>query len=107
LLLELARWDGYLSSALLGVEAIRACARYGADYGAEARSFLMDLALLPLDDAVLARATDLGPPALRSFDALHLSTALSVRDEIGAFITYDQRLAGAAEAEGLPVSRPA
>jgi predicted nucleic acid-binding protein len=106
LLVELDQWDGYISSALLGVEAIRACARYGADYGAEARSFLLDLALLPLDDAVLARATDLGPPTFRSLDALHLATALSVRDEIGAFVTYDQRLAVAAEAEGLPVSCP-
>jgi hypothetical protein len=25
---ELSRWDGYVSSALLGVEAIRACSRY-------------------------------------------------------------------------------
>ncbi len=42
-------------------------------------------------------------PTLRSLDALHLATALSVRDEIGVFVTYDQRLAEAAadsETEG-------
>jgi len=105
--MELADWDGYVSSALLAVEAIRACSRYGRDYAADARSFLEGLALLPLDDAVLDKATTLAPAGLRSLDALHLATALSVRDEIGVFVTYDQRLADAAGDRGLNVARPA
>ena len=40
-------------------------------------------------------------------DALHLATALSVRDEIGLFVTYDERLADAADNQGLPVAQPA
>ena len=48
LLEELAEWDGYVSSALLGVEAIRACRRYEGEYAAEARAFLEGVALLPL-----------------------------------------------------------
>ena len=79
LLGELVEWDGYVSSALLGVEAIRACGRYGAEYAADARSFLVDMSLLPLDDAVLAEAASVDPAMLRSLDALHLATALSVR----------------------------
>ena len=106
LLVELAKWEGYVSSALLAVEAIRACERYGARYAADARSFLVDVALLPLDDAVLAEAASAGPAMLRSLDALHLATALSIRDEIGAFVTYDQRLAEAAVAGGLNAIRP-
>jgi predicted nucleic acid-binding protein len=106
LLQELAEWDGYVSSALLGVEAIRACERYGREYAQGARSFLADVALLPLDDAVLDKAASIDPATLRSLDALHLATALSIREEIGVFITYDQRLGGAAAEQGLPVSRP-
>lgn len=106
LLEELTRWDGYVSSALLGVESIRACERYGEVYAADARSFLVDIVLLPLDDAVLAEAASIDPTMLRSLDALHLATALSIGDEIGAFITYDQRLGTAARDHGLVVRRP-
>jgi uncharacterized protein len=106
LLEELAKWDGYVSSALLAVEAIRACKRYGSDYAADARVFLEGVALLPLDDAVLDEAASLDPAKLRSLDALHLATALSVRDEIGVFLAYDDRLASAAMDRGLDVSQP-
>lgn len=106
LLEELAEWDGYLSSALLAVEAIRACGRYGRAYEVDARSFLEGVALLPLDSAVLDLAASLGPAQLRSLDALHLATALSARDELGVFFTYDQRLGAAAAERGLNVSQP-
>lgn len=103
---EMAEWDGYVSSALLGVEAIRACRRHRGGYASDAREWLLDVALVPLEDALLEKATSLDPPPLRSLDALHLATALSVREDLGAFFTYDQRLAEAAEAHGLPVAAP-
>jgi predicted nucleic acid-binding protein len=106
LLVELAEWGGYVSSALLGVEAMRACGRYGEQYAAEARSFLQDIALMPVDDTVLDEAGSLDPKPLRSLDALHLATALSVRDELGVFLTYDERLADAARDQGLNVREP-
>jgi uncharacterized protein len=106
LLAELAGWDGYVSSALLGVEAIRACERYKGNYVTEARAFLEGVALLPLDDAVLDEAASIDPAELRSLDALHLATALSIRSEIGAFVTYDERLGAAAVDHGLAVSQP-
>jgi uncharacterized protein len=107
LLEELVKWDGYVSSALLAVESIRACARYGVERGADAREWLLGVALLPLDDEVLDVATTLGPAPLRSLDALHLATALTIRDDIGAFVAYDDRLAAVAEDHGLPVVTPA
>jgi uncharacterized protein len=103
----LSAWEGYVSSALLGVEAIRAASRHREEYSEDAREWLLDVSLLPLDDALLDRASSLGPARLRSLDALHLATALSVRDELGALFTYDERLAEAAEGHGLPVTRPA
>jgi predicted nucleic acid-binding protein len=105
---ELAEWDGYVSSALLGVEAVRACARYDdPGYADDARAWLQDVALLPLNDVLLAEAANLAPENLRSLDAIHLATALSVRDELGVFLTYDQRLAYAAADMGLKVAKPA
>lgn len=100
---QMSTWDGYVSSALLGIEAIRACARHPGGYAEDARAWLHDVALMPLDDALLDAASSLEPPKLRSLDALHLATALSIREEIGAFLTYDDRLAAAAREHGLPV----
>jgi predicted nucleic acid-binding protein len=107
LLAELAEWEGYVSSALLAVEAIRACEKYTTEHADNARAWLEGVSLLPLDDGVLDAATSLEPAGLRSLDALHLATALSVRDEIGVLVTYDQRFAEAAEVHGLNVARPA
>lgn len=106
LLVELSEWDGYVSSALLGAEAIRACGRYSEHHATEARAFLDGVAMLPLDDAVLDEASSIDPTELRTLDALHLATALTVKDEIGVFVTYDERLAAAAEGHGLTVSCP-
>lgn len=103
---ELSRWDGFVSSMLLGVEAIRACARYDSDRAKDARAWLEGVALLPLDDRILDVATSMLPAGMRTLDALHLATALTVRDEIGGFFTYDQRLARAAEDHGFRVLNP-
>jgi predicted nucleic acid-binding protein len=91
---------------LLGIEAIRACARYGNDYAMDARAWLADVALMPIDDEVLDRAATVGPPGLRALDALHLATALTIRDEVGSFFTYDDRLAEAARDQGFAVCHP-
>lgn len=102
----LADWDGYVSSALLTVEAVRACARYGPAYAADARTWLDGVALLPLDDAILDCAASLAGPDLRSLDAIHLATALNVRADLGALISYDERLGAAARRHGLEVIAP-
>ena len=102
----LGEWDGYVSSALLGTESVRACARQGDTYAADAREWLGDIALLPLDDEVLGIAASLAPARLRTLDALHLATAMTVRGDIGAFVAYDDRLVEAADRHGLAVARP-
>ena len=103
---ELSGWDGYVSSALLGVESIRACARYGPAYAKLARAWLEGVAMLPLDDEILDSAAALTPDSLRSLDALHLATALSVQEDIGVFVAYDQRLVEAAGNCGFNVASP-
>lgn len=103
---ELARWDGYVSSALLRVEAVRACARYGPEYAEQARAGLATIALLPVDDAILDAAASLAPATLRSLDAVHIATARSIGGDVGTMLVYDERMYDAARDAGLPVARP-
>lgn len=91
---------------LLVTEAIRACARYGEVYADQARLDLQRLSLLPIDEQVLHHAAALPPASLRSLDAIHLATALSLGDDLGVLIAYDARLLTAARAGGLPVATP-
>lgn len=104
--LELARWTGFVSSVLLGVEAIRACGRFGMSAERDAREWLEGVALLPIDDAVLDIAVSLEPWKLRTLDALHLATAMSIQEEVGGFISYDRRLAEAAADRDFAVLHP-
>jgi predicted nucleic acid-binding protein len=95
-----------LSSALLVVEARRAARRYGETASRRARAGLSTITLLPLDRLVLDAAADLDPAELRSLDALHLATALSIGEDLARLYCYDARLADAARAVGIEVSQP-
>ena len=57
-------------------------------------------------EAIRAQAATIEPVTLRALAALHLATALEVRDELDRFVTYDGRLAAAAETLGLAVLAP-
>ncbi|MEJ7714703.1 MAG: type II toxin-antitoxin system VapC family toxin [Thermoleophilaceae bacterium] len=103
---ELGRWEGYVSSALLSIEAVRACARYGPEYANQALAGLAGLALVPVDDKVMSAAARVEPSSLRTLDALHLATALSLGADVGVLIAYDQRLLAAADQHNIPTARP-
>ncbi len=63
----------------------------------------MDLYELP---APLFRQAGLLPgPTLRSLDALHLAAAIAL--DVDALVTYDSRLAEAAQSVGIEVIQPA
>ena len=59
-----------------------------------------------LDEPIRKLAATIGPPRLRSLDAIDLATALSIGDYPEAFVTYDERLAEAARAADLNVLMP-
>jgi len=101
-----SRWPYALASEILAVEVHRAAMRAGGEAPVRAVQRMQAVALLPLTIAVRDQAQRLGPPELRALDALHLATALSVSDHIGALLTYDARLATAARAAGLTVESP-
>jgi len=71
-----------------------------------AREVLEGVALVPLDDAILRGAGDLSPAGLRTLDAIHLATALSLAEDVTTLVTYDERLAEAAAAAGIAVTAP-
>lgn len=88
------------------VEVIRACSRREHDPVRRGR-VLTDLAVYELDAAIATSAAALRPALLRTLDAIHLATAMALGPDLDAFVTYDDRLAEAARALGLPVVRPA
>ena len=95
-----------VSSQLSAVEVLRVCRRYDDEVVTEARLLLAGLDLIPVGGFVIERAASVEPPALRSLDALHLASALSVREGLVGLVTYDRRLAAAAVAENLVVLSP-
>ncbi len=97
------RQPSAVTSMLADVEVRRALERLrsrGADPGDHLRGFfLIDLSRDVRDLAVKVA------PELRSLDAAHLATALSLEVDLD-FVTYDDRLAAAARAAGLRVVQP-
>ena len=88
------------------VEVVRAVRAKGAQAVANARTILSGIELIQLDDELLDLAGEL-EGTIRSLDAIHLAAALELGDELDAVITYDVRMARAAEQLGLPVAAPA
>jgi len=95
-----------VSSELGRAEVLRAARRVGGRALTEAHAVLGDIDLVPLDRAVQDLAADIGPPLLRTLDALHLASAILFSEELMAFIAYDHRLTSAAQAAGLNVATP-
>lgn len=97
-----------VSSAVAVVEVIRAARRASASPGvlARARAVVQSVHLLAVDLKVLDRAGDLEPDTLRTLDAIHLASALSLDSDLEAMVVYDRRLAAAAEAAGIRVLAP-
>lgn len=95
-----------VSSDLARVEVLRACRRLDEASLPAAVALLEGTDLVPTSSTVVDGAIEVGDVALRSLDAIHLSSALLIRDELSAFVAYDHRLHDAAVTVGLPVTRP-
>ena len=61
--------------------------------------------LVPLGDALLDAAGDLRLP-LRSLEAIHVTVARQLAEDLACLVTYDRRMAAAAEQLGMPVAGP-
>lgn len=96
-----------VSSVLARVEVLRAVKRTRASPAVRRRAVrvLARVALIRIDDPVLAAAARLAPPELRTLDAIHLATAGSL-DGLAGIVTYDARFGRAASRVRFKVWSP-
>ena len=88
---------------------MRAVKRAGAIPGLreKADEVLGGIHFVTLDKSLLENAAELEPATLRSLDAIHLASALSIRNDLDVFISYDRRLQNSAAEHGIEVVAPA
>ena len=104
---DLGGFDQHVASRLLRIELRRLALREDA---LEAADRLLDgVALIPLDDAILASSETLPPATVATLDAIHLATALRLATAgvLDTIMTYDRRLADGAVHHGLRILAPA
>ena len=95
-----------VTSDLTRTELMRAVTRVHAGWAQRVRAVLDSVETVGLTRRVLDEAGRLAPATLRSLDAIHLATALSFGDDLESIVTYDDRLAEAAQHAGLVVTAP-
>ena len=96
-----------ISSQIATIELLRTCRRRDEGVVGAARQVLAGLDLVPVAAGLVEQASMVGPAALRTLDAIHLASALSVREDLVACVVYDARLRSAAMDAGLEVVAPA
>jgi predicted nucleic acid-binding protein len=101
-------WPERVSSELAGVEVLRAAQRASddAEVHRRAEAVLDGLHLLSVESSILREAARLAPTALRSLDAIHLASALSLEEDLGGLSVYDPSLRKAALDLGLRIVAP-
>ncbi len=97
---------GLVACDLVRTELMRAVRRVVPDRASLAQQVLDSVTLTEVTTAIFAEAGRLDPPDLRSLDAVHLAVALDLGDELDGLVTYDDRLAAAATANGVTVLAP-
>jgi uncharacterized protein len=103
---DLAGYERHVSSRLTRVELRRLALRRGQAHAAD--QLLTGVALVPVDESLLATAESLPPVTVASLDAIHLATAVRLAGAglVDAVVTYDVRLAEGARHHGLSVFTP-
>ena len=102
----LRRHRPLVSSALARTEVGRALLPAGAPAVRRGAVVLARIDLVRITARLLDAAAELEPVGLRSLDAIHLTTALAVGSDLARVVTYDERMAEAAEALDLTVVAP-
>jgi predicted nucleic acid-binding protein len=96
-----------VSSTLHRAEVLRAI--WQAEPGAlpRAQRIIRRISLVSLSHDLLDNAATLPPGGLVTTSAIHLASALAIKQDLTAFVCYDKQLLDAAQAAGLPVASPA
>jgi uncharacterized protein len=96
-----------VSSDLATIELLRTCRRVDEGAVEGANLLLGGIDLIPMDRAIVEKAATLVPTELRSLDAIHLASALSLQSDLTALVAYDAKLCSAAADAGIEVVSPA
>lgn len=100
------RDDEWISSDLLRIEVTRTVTRHWRALIPDAQRLLDAFEYIQIDEEVVRTAMVEPDPLLRSLDAIHLATARLLGTELTALLTYDDRLAKAADEAGISVHTP-
>lgn len=110
-----SKWDRAFSSNLWRVEALRTVDRLRlsgdlsdeqvADLIRDIRVVYETLAIHPLTERILRRASETFPTVVGTLDAIHLATALAIREvePVDLLLTHDVQLGTAARSLGFSV----
>jgi len=98
---------GWASSVLVEIESFRALARYAPEAVTRLHPVLDQIDLIDLSPRIRILAQTVRPVTVRSLDAVHMGSALSIRRSLTSFVAYDKRLLDAAIGAGLPAESPA
>jgi uncharacterized protein len=103
---SLHAYDRRVASRLLQIELRRVGLRTNLLDGVG--EILAEVALIPLEGAILTYAETVPPATVGTLDAIHLATAvrLAKAGELDALMTYDKQLAAGAKAHGIMVLSP-
>ncbi len=96
----------WVSCDLTRTELLRAVRRSVPNRVVRAREVLDSITLLHITTQIYEEAARIDPPVLRTLDSLHLAVALDLGDELESIVTYDERLAEAAAANGVTTTAP-
>jgi len=105
LLAELGHWPA-LATSVIGEVELRRVVCLAALAPRQAESVLARVNVVAFDDLVREQAPGAGDPLLRTLEAIHLATALSLAGDLGGFACYDTRLAAEATSAGLMLVAP-
>jgi predicted nucleic acid-binding protein len=94
------------SSAVARTEVARALLPSGPEAVARGEDALRRIQLLRVNDRVLNEAGRMEPAELRSLDSIHLASARQLGPSVKQIVTYDERMAEAAQASGWSVASP-
>jgi predicted nucleic acid-binding protein len=110
------KWEKAFSSALWRVEALRTVDRLRllheisdievADLVRDVQIIHETLAIHPLDERIMQRASETFPTVVGTLDAIHLATAASIRESqrLDFLLTHDSQLGTAARSLGFRVA---
>ena len=101
-----AKFDTLVTSTIGAIEFRRAVKRHYAQQLWAVERVLAEMTILELSHEVRRTAELLEPTILRTLDTIHLASALVIREELEAFVAYDERLLEAARLAGIPTASP-